>query len=135
MSPWEGADYVLPGDEKSEVPPPAPQPKANPEPSGKVDTKEPKTGGPPPSDTPKTTEKPSDTGAGKTTDKKAAKKVAPSKKSSGTASGQVTKNPAPVAARRKAPGAPKPTEDRPARAPRKKAGRDTAPTTKTKDTD
>jgi NADH-quinone oxidoreductase subunit C len=135
MSPWEGAEYVLPGDEKSEVPPPAPQPKANAEPSGKADTKEPKTGGPPPSDTPKTTEKPSDTGAGKTTDKKAAKKVAPSKKSSGTASGQGTKNPAPVATRRKAPGAPKPTEDRPARAPRKKAGRDTAPTTKTKDTD
>jgi len=26
MSPWEGADYVLPGDEKAEVPPPPPAP-------------------------------------------------------------------------------------------------------------
>jgi NADH-quinone oxidoreductase subunit C len=132
MSPWEGADYVLPGDEKSEVPPPAPQPKANPEPSGKADTKEPKTGGPSPAKTPKTTEKPSDTGAGKTADRKASRKVAPSKTSSGTVAGQGTKNPAPVKTSRKAPGAPKPTEDRPGRAPRKKPGRDTAPTTQTK---
>jgi len=45
MSPWEGADYVLPGDEKAaSVPPSAP---------------------PPPSiATPKTTDKPADTGAG-----------------------------------------------------------------------
>ena len=48
MSPWEGADYVLPGDEK------AAQPSV---------------------DEPKTTEKPSDTGAGKKADKKAADKV------------------------------------------------------------
>ncbi|MBX7457456.1 NADH-quinone oxidoreductase subunit C [Qipengyuania sp. 1NDH17] len=48
MSPWEGADYVLPGDEKAATPP---------------------------VDEPKTTEKPSDTGAGKATDKKAAEKV------------------------------------------------------------
>lgn len=132
MSPWEGADYVLPGDEKSEVPPPAPQPKADPEPSGKADTKEPVTGGPAKADVPKTTEKPSDTGAGKTADKKAAKKVAPSKKSNGSVAGQGTMNPAPAKTKRKAPGAPKPTEDRPARAPRKMAGRDTAATTKTK---
>ena len=121
MSPWEGADYVLPGDEKSEVPPPAPQPKANPEPSGKVDTKEPKTGGPSPTKTPKKTDKPGDTGAGKAADKKAAKKAAPSKKSSGTVAGQGTRNPAPVTGKRKAPGAPDPTEDRPGRAPRRKA--------------
>lgn len=132
MSPWEGADYVLPGDEKSEVPPPAPMPQAAPEPSGKADTKEPKTGGPPPADTPKTTDKPSETGAGKAADKKAARKVAPSKKSSGSVAGQGTMDPAPVTAKRKAPGAPKPTEDRPARAPRKKSGRDTYPTTRTK---
>ncbi|MGQ3179139.1 MAG: NADH-quinone oxidoreductase subunit C, partial [Blastomonas fulva] len=47
-SPWEGADYVLPGDEKS-------------------------LGGPPHVDTPKTTEKQSDTGAGKAANKEAAK--------------------------------------------------------------
>ena len=48
MSPWEGADYVLPGDEKAETPP---------------------------VDDPKVTEKPSDTGAGKKTDEHAADKV------------------------------------------------------------
>ena len=48
MSPWEGADYVLPGDEKADKPP---------------------------VDEPKTTEKPSETGAGKKADDKAADKV------------------------------------------------------------
>ena len=48
MSPWEGADYVLPGDEKADTPP---------------------------VDDPKVTEKPSDTGAGAKTDEKAAEKV------------------------------------------------------------
>ncbi|WP_128892716.1 NADH-quinone oxidoreductase subunit C [Erythrobacter sp. HKB08] len=48
MSPWEGADYVLPGDEKADTPP---------------------------VDEPKTTEKPSDTGAGAKADAKAAEKV------------------------------------------------------------
>ena len=60
MSPWEGADYILPGDEKAAEAPPAPA-------AGK----------------PKTTEKPADTGAGAKTDKKAAKKqsaTAPAKK-------------------------------------------------------
>ena len=132
MSPWEGADYVLPGDEKAEVPPPAPMPKANPEPKGAADTKEPKTGGPSPARTPKVTEKPADTGAGKPADKRAAKKVAPSKKSSGSVAGQGTMNPEPVKTRRKAPGAPKPTEDRPAREPRKKSSRDTVALTQTK---
>lgn len=47
MSPWEGANYVLPGDEKAEAEAP---------------------GAP----TPKSTEKPSETGAGKATNKKAA---------------------------------------------------------------
>lgn len=59
MSPWEGADYVLPGDEKAATPPVA---------------------------EPKTTEKPSDTGAGKATDEKAAEKVgkgAPAEKDGG----------------------------------------------------
>ena len=46
MSPWEGADYVLPGDEKADTSPVY---------------------------EPKTTEKPSDTGAGAKTDKQAPK--------------------------------------------------------------
>ena len=49
MSPWEGADYVLPGDEKAVTPP---------------------------VDEPQTTAKPSDTGAGAKTDAKAAEHVA-----------------------------------------------------------
>ena len=60
MSPWEGANYVLPGDEKV-----AQQPT------------------PPPVAEPKTTEKPVDTGAGKKADKKAAEKksaAAPARK-------------------------------------------------------
>ena len=48
MSPWEGADYILPGDEKAETPP---------------------------VDDPKTTETKGDTGAGAKTDEAAAEKV------------------------------------------------------------
>ncbi|MXO61789.1 NADH-quinone oxidoreductase subunit C [Qipengyuania oceanensis] len=48
MSPWEGADYVLPGDEKADTPP---------------------------VDEPKTTESPAQTGAGAKTDAKAEEKV------------------------------------------------------------
>lgn len=61
MSPWEGADYVLPGDEKAETPPVA---------------------------DPKVTEKPSDTGAGAKADAAAAEKVgagAPAEEESGVA--------------------------------------------------
>ena len=54
MSPWEGAEYVLPGDEKAVQTPPPPA-------------------APP---TPKTTDKPADTGAGEPANKVAAKKVA-----------------------------------------------------------
>lgn len=80
MSPWEGADYPLPGDEKAAVPPVLEV---------------------------KTTEKPQQTGSGEKTDAKAAEKVA---------------DPAPAkkTTRKKAPAAPKPTEDRPARRPRAK---------------
>jgi NADH-quinone oxidoreductase subunit C len=53
MSPWEGAEYILPGDEKASEAPPAP-----------------------PVAQPKTTDKPADTGAGKKTSAKAADKVA-----------------------------------------------------------
>ena len=60
MSPWEGADYVLPGDEKAATSP---------------------------VDEPKTTESPAQTGAGAKTDAKAAEKVSaegPAKKDSAT---------------------------------------------------
>ena len=58
-SPWEGADYVLPGDEKAATPP---------------------------VDDPKTTDSPKDTGAGKKANKEAAEKVsagAPAEEDSG----------------------------------------------------
>ncbi|MEO6041194.1 MAG: NADH-quinone oxidoreductase subunit C [Croceibacterium sp.] len=86
MSPWEGADYVLPGDEKAAAAPPTP-----------------------PVADPKTTDKPADTGAGAKANEEAAKKVAPPA-------------PAKKVTRKKAPGAPKPTESRPARKPRAKKG-------------
>jgi len=87
MSPWEGADYILPGDEKADTPA---------------------------IDDPKVTEKPSDTGAGKAANKAAAKPSAkkPSKKP--------------------AAKPPKPTEDRPARKPRKGKTTDTKAATKPK---
>jgi NADH-quinone oxidoreductase subunit C len=64
MSPWEGAQYVLPGDEKAHgeapgapTPPPPPPPPPPPSPEAK---------------TPKTTEKPEQTGAGEPANAKAA---------------------------------------------------------------
>ena len=86
MSPWEGANYVLPGDEKAAVAPPVP-----------------------PVTQPKTTDSPKQTGADEKTDAKAAEQV------DGGA-------PAHKKARKKAPSAPKPTSDRPARKPRKPKG-------------
>lgn len=91
MSPWEGADYVLPGDEKVAAPAPTP---AGPAPAPKVET-------------PKTTDKPADTGAGEP-----ANTVAKDKVSDGAPAVKTTKA--------KEPKAPKPTENRPARKPRKK---------------
>ena len=93
MSPWEGADYVLPGDEKAvqTPPPPAAAPAV-----------------------PQTTAKPADTGAGKESNKAAAKKVA--------------RPGAPKVKAGKEPGAPKPTSSRPARKPRKKSA-DAKPST------
>jgi NADH-quinone oxidoreductase subunit C len=54
MSPWEGADYVLPGDEKAPAPPP-----------------------PPPAPPATTTEKKEDTGAGDAANAAAAKRIDP----------------------------------------------------------
>jgi NADH-quinone oxidoreductase subunit C len=109
MSPWEGANYVLPGDEKAE-------------PAKTADAGSP---GAPPVKQAKTTDTPAKTGAGEPADKRAAKKVAPAKKAKGSVAGQGDANPAPVASKIEEPGAPKPTEDRPARKPRKAATKDT----------
>jgi NADH-quinone oxidoreductase subunit C len=98
MSPWEGANYVLPGDEKAAVPPPAPAPVAT----------MPETRGAPTVDTPKTTDGPADTGAGKIANDAAAKGIA-----------DIV---APTDSATPAPGAPDPTESRPDRAPRDKDG-------------
>ena len=94
MSPWEGANYVLPGDEKADAMPPAPAPVAT----------KPETGGPAKVDIPKTTETTADTGAGEPANKLAAKK-SPVRKS-----------------KVQAPDAPEPTEARPSRKPRAKKG-------------
>lgn len=89
MSPWEGADYVLPGDEKAAAAPPPPPPA-------------------PPASTPKTTNTPADTGAGAKTDAKAAKKVsaeAPAKKEAAPRKPRATK--AKAGAKPKAPAKPR----------------------------
>jgi NADH-quinone oxidoreductase subunit C len=67
MSPWEGAQYVLPGDEKAPQAPGAPTPVAAPPPPPAA----PK--GEPAGATPKVTEKKEDTGAGEPANKEAAK--------------------------------------------------------------
>jgi NADH-quinone oxidoreductase subunit C len=108
MSPWEGANYVLPGDEKAAEAPPVP-----------------------PVAQPKTTEKLEQTGAGEKTDAKAAKRVARGS-AGGTVSGQGQGEPVPETTSIPAPEAPDPTEDRPARAPRKGKSAGTATATQPK---
>ena len=98
MSPWEGADYALPGDEKAATPSPAPAPVAT----------APAAAPAPKADVPKTTDKPADTGAGEPANAEAAKKVAKAKA-------------APKRTTKAEPGAPEPTESRPARKPRRKS--------------
>jgi len=91
-SPWEGADYVLPGDEKAS--------------------------GPSPVNEVKVTEKRAETGAGDPANVKAAEHVARGSADS-TVAGQGDGEPVPEETGLKAPGAPEPTEnspDRPARA-------------------
>ena len=102
MSPWEGADYVLPGDEKVARGPATP-----------------------PVAQPKITEKVGQSGMGEPTDSKANEKVAPAS-AGGTVAGQGQGDPVPQPASIAAPGAPEPTESRPARAPRKGRGKDTS---------
>jgi NADH-quinone oxidoreductase subunit C len=106
MSPWEGANYVLPGDEKAAQAPDVP-----------------------PVVVPKTTETPAQTGADAKTDAKAAKKVA--KGSAGKTANPGSGEPVPTNAG-PAPGAPDPTESRPARAPRKGKSPGTAAATQPK---
>jgi NADH-quinone oxidoreductase subunit C len=125
MSPWEGADYVLPGDEKSAPVPPAPHPKPVADANGGVDSKAPETRGGPDVDEVKPTDSAADTGAGARTDAKAAERVAPGRVSSGSPAGQGEADPAPVSTGQDEPGAPEPTENRPARKARKATARDT----------
>lgn len=77
MSPWEGAEYILPGDEKAATPPPPPA-------------------AAPAAPQPKTTDKPSDTGARAKANKEAAKPVAKAK-----GAPKVTKKAEPVPAAKK----------------------------------
>lgn len=101
LSPWEGANYPLPGDEKAAIPP-------------VVEAK--------------TTDTPAQTGAGAKADVKAAEHVAPSGVG-GTVAGQGSGQPAPIRTDIPAPGAPKPTEDRLDRPARAGKTADTAPAT------
>jgi NADH-quinone oxidoreductase subunit C len=124
MSPWEGADYVLPGDEKAAVPTPAPAaaapPPAPPAPTPAPVATAPETRGESKVETPKTTDTPADTGAGEAANKAAKKKVSRSKATGGTIAGQGQGEPVPETTDKDEPGAPDPTESRPARKPRKK---------------
>jgi NADH-quinone oxidoreductase subunit C len=87
LMPWEGPEYVLPGDEKAKgeapgAPSPAPAP-GGPTPQN-VKT---------PAETPKTTDKPSDTGAGKPADLQATKEAR--KPRAKKAESEVSKKPKP----------------------------------------
>ncbi len=70
MSPWEGAEYILPGDEKAQ-----PQAPGAPTPVPAAEKPVPAAKASPEAQTKKTTEKPEDTGAGKEANKEAAKKT------------------------------------------------------------
>lgn len=131
MSPWEGADYILPGDEKAVDVPPAPNVQPIVEPStGKAAEVEGKSRGPSPAREVKTTETTTETGAGARTNAEASRHVARGSSSS-TVAGQGHGEPVPEKTSIDAPGAPDPTEDRPARRPRKGKSPDpkTAPKT------
>jgi NADH-quinone oxidoreductase subunit C len=73
MSPWEGAEYIIPGDEKAQPEAPgAPTPLTSAEINKKAAPK-----AVPAGNTPKTTDSPKDTGAGAAVDKKAARRSSP----------------------------------------------------------
>jgi len=92
MSPWEGADYVLPGDEKAANKP-----------------------GTPPVAEAKVTESPKQTGGGAPADAKGADKVAPGTTSTGSIAGQGQGDPAPKISATPEPGTPEPTAKQPDR--------------------
>jgi NADH-quinone oxidoreductase subunit C len=120
MSPWEGADYILPGDEKAAPVPPAPNVEPIKEPStGKTSEVEGKSRGPSPAKVKKTTDTPADTGAGPKANAKAAKKVA--RGAAGKTANPGSGEPVTETTSIPEPGAPKPTETRPARKRRKSA--------------
>ncbi len=101
LMPWQGPEYVLPGDEK-----------ATPEQAGGPTTAPAPAGSPPanvktPAETPKTTGKPSDTGAGKPADEQATKEAR--KPRAAKAAKEVSKksnvpDPAPKGTGRRRPG-------------------------------
>ena len=131
MSPWEGANYILPGDEKAEAVPPAPAARPITEPStGKTEEVKPETRGSSSAKTPKTTDTPADTGAGAKTDARAEQKVA--RGSAGKTANPGSGEPVPDTSAISEPGAPDPTEDRPARAKRQAKSPDTAGATEPK---
>jgi NADH-quinone oxidoreductase subunit C len=75
LSPWEGAEYILPGDDKAKLP----EAKGAPTPLKADEIKQADAAKSPakaPPSTPKTTETPAQTGAGKAADKEAAKTTA-----------------------------------------------------------
>jgi len=124
MSPWEGADYVLPGDEKADPVAQGPAPVAT-----TAETK-----GPSPAVVPKTTEKKADTGAGEAANKEAAKKTAkkPAADIRAVSNARKAEPNVPVTTRKDEPRSPKATEKRPARAPRASSTNETAPATRTR---
>jgi NADH-quinone oxidoreductase subunit C len=133
-SPWEGADYVLPGDEKAVPVPPAPnvQPIPSTNSAGSAEIEGTSRGTAPVVEV-KTTDKPEETGAGRATDAKAAERVAPVALD-GTSAGQGHGDPAQVETEIDAPGAPEPTEGRPGMPPRQ-TDKPTQPKAEGDDTD
>lgn len=98
LSPWEGANYPLPGDEKAKMPA---------------------------TDEPKVTDKPGVSGAGEPNDSKANQRVGEGRTAMGTVSGQGQGDVVQKDTGQPAPGAPDPTEDRPDRASRIGGTKDT----------
>ncbi|RPJ50632.1 MAG: NADH-quinone oxidoreductase subunit C, partial [Methanobacteriota archaeon] len=101
LMPWQGAEYVLPGDEKAKPQEPgAPSPVPAPGGQGKVNP-------PTPAETPKTTEKPSDTGGGAPANaqaKKDARKSSAAKAKSEVSKDSNTPAPKPKGSGKRRPG-------------------------------
>jgi len=101
LMPWEGPEYVLPGDEKAKPEQPG-APSPAPAPSGTAPAN-----ATTPVVTPKTTEKPADTGAGAPANaeaKKQARKPAAAKAKNEVSKGSNTEAPKPKTKGRRRPG-------------------------------